>query len=95
MKFGNLNLKEWVYCSSHEWARYEDHFFSSGSVHILKNYQVHDDGAWYIHFHGALSFLNNIYGNTGAKVFNWNEEKEAMKYVDEFMSRMHKLRIFT
>ena len=95
MKFGKINLREWAYCSPHEWARYEDHFFSSGSIHILKNYQLDNFGIWNAHFHGELAFLNKIYYDTNVKVFNWDEEKIAMKYVDEFMQRMHKLKVFT
>lgn len=95
MKFGKINLRDWTYCSPHEWARHEDHFFSSGSVHLLKNYQINNYGGWNVHFHGKLSFLNKIYQNTDGKIFNWNEDRAALQYVDKFMQRMHKLKVFT
>lgn len=97
MKIFNTIYTEWKYCNPHEWARYEDKWLPDSSIHLIKIYGRHDIAhtAWHPEFIGKLAFMNEIYANiTNYKEFKYNEEREAMKYVDEFLLRVAKLKAF-
>lgn len=96
MEFGKIKFRDWVFCNPHDWGRYESEFFSIASIHLMKSYNDSDYGTWYPYFCGKIDFLQKIYAEiTYSKKFQWNEEELAKKYVDQFLIRMNKLRIFT
>jgi hypothetical protein len=97
MKFGKIKFMDWHHESSHKWIRYEDNFPALSTIHIVKIYGRYTEGyAWYPEFHGEMNFMNEIYAyTTGFKEFKYNGENEAKKYVDDFLIRMDKLKVFT
>lgn len=91
-----IDFEEWERYSPTQWVRLENRPHSDTYLSIVKIYGRHTEGhAWYPEFYGKFDFLNEIYAtSTRFKEFKYNEEKEAMKYVDEFLLRMAKLKAF-
>lgn len=96
MKIGKIYFENWKEYSPTQWVRLENRPFSNTYLSIVKIYGRHTEGyAWYPNFHGEFEYLNESYAiSTGFKEFKYNEEKEAMKYVDEFLLRLAKLKAF-
>lgn len=101
MKFGKYNLSEWEKISSTVWRSTDatlDSPVANVWIFIHKIYGRHTEEhyAWYPEFGGKLEFINEIYAyTTGFKEFKYNEENQAKKYVNEFLIRMDKLKVFT
>ncbi len=93
MKIGNLFLRDWVYCNPHQWARYEDERLPVGNILLIKDYKQ-SNGIWIPIFNGEFQYLDKIYKNINPIIFEYNQEKAAMKYVDEFLIRINNLMMF-
>lgn len=96
MKFGKIDLSNWEIYSPTQWIRLENRPFSNTYLSIVKIYGRHTEGyAWYPEFYGEFEYLNEVYAiSTKFKEFKYNEEKEAMKYVDQFLSRVNNIKDF-
>lgn len=102
MIFGDILLDPWESHGCLEWRRY--HYMSKSNilymdnlVSIIKVWSRYKEGhAWYPEFKGKLEFIQKIYDtSTNFKEFNYLDDKIAMDYTDNFLIRLHKLRIFS
>lgn len=104
MIFGKIKFTDWAYYSPNCWVRAgydgDELFLSSSRVELIKHYvDYHGDASnayWVPKFMFGVAALQAIYFETNKfEKFKWNEEVLAKKYVDEFLIRMNKLKIFT
>ena len=101
-KFGKYVSDQWYRVSLSRWIRYfeyqDDAYHYGIKIFLSKIDSRHgaDYYVWYPEFVDELVMLQNIYDETTSyKEFNWNEEVKAMEFIDQFVSRMDKLWVFT
>lgn len=95
MRLEDLKLSDWQEYGSTEWVKNQEGKLF-GPVSIVKVFARFKNGyAWYPIFHDRLAFLQTIYDHsTNYKEFDWNCQKEAMDFVDQFLLRLDKLKAF-
>lgn len=74
-------------------------YFSSARVELNKHYVDYQRDAsnayWVPKFMFGVAELHPIYFETNkSKKFKWNEEELAKKYIDEFLIKMNRLKVF-
>jgi hypothetical protein len=95
MKYHNIELSDWNNVHLGEWGRFQVKTIRP-VVSIMKIYSATGVGfAWYPEFSYDFENLQKLYDNlTNWKEFPYDEEKLAMKYVDDFLLKINNLRAF-
>jgi hypothetical protein len=90
MNIGNLELRNWKYykglsCWSLDHIS-DEHVFYSNCIEVGLNNNIQ----WEVRYGGKLQWLKNIYN--GPEYFDM--PNEAMDYIDNWIERMNKLKVF-
>lgn len=108
MKFGDIQLEDWeafgpiFIKQGFKKSSNIKFFLYNAPITLTKEYPPITSGhpissryTWKPSFCNELQYLQKVYDDTiGDKKFGRNEEKLAMDYIDQFLIRMNKLRVF-
>ena len=99
MKFGNIELGNWESFGPiflKQGFKKNSGIINFAPICLDKLYSSTSSSyVWKVSFCNELQYLQKIYDDAlGDKKFGRDEEKLAMNYVDQFLIRMNKLRVF-
>jgi|WetSurMetagenome_2_1015567.scaffolds.fasta_scaffold1004551_2 hypothetical protein len=96
IKYGNYEFADWEVMNMHSPPRIYTRQFSDGKglVRIWCASMPLGDDMWHVTFDGSLHSLNRILKNEIFPDFVLNQVKGTQDFVDDFIRRMHRLKVF-